>query len=135
MTTLFLSFLIACGGGPAPSEPAGAPEAEAPAGHREDIDVAAFHQRHGEGVALIDVRTEDEYAGGHVPGAINIPLDRLAADHPGLAGFDKGEPLHVICATGGRSARASDQLAKGGWHAVNVDGGTMGWIAAGHPTE
>lgn len=126
-----LLALLACGSptpSPAPA-PAGAP-AQA-AGQRGDIDVAGLAAKLPEGVPLIDVRTPAEYAAGHVPGAVNVPLGFAPTD-PALAGLDRSAPVYVICQSGGRSSRASDQLASAGFHAVNVEGGTSAWIAAGH---
>src|SRR5688572_13870206 len=80
-----------------------APTVEAPA--VRTMDVTAFKNAFfgGEVGTLIDVRTPKEFSAGHVPGAVNIPLDqveRRAAEVP-----REGE-IFVICETGGRSARA-----------------------------
>ncbi|TIH35302.1 rhodanese-like domain-containing protein [Subtercola vilae] len=81
------------------------------------------------GATVIDVREPDEYAAVRVPGVINIPLGQLTeAELP-------DEPLYVICASGGRSARATDYLASRDLDATNVAGGTNGWVQAGLPTE
>lgn len=129
-----LLALLACGT-PTPTDtptPAGAPSAAA--GQRGDVDVATLAAKLPEGVPVIDVRTPGEYAGGHVPGAVNVPLGFAVTD-PALSALDKSQPVYVICQSGGRSARASDQLAAAGFHAVNVEGGTGAWIAAGHEVE
>jgi rhodanese-related sulfurtransferase len=83
-------------------------------------------------IRLIDVREPHEYADGHVPGADPIPLmsvpqrvDELPTDRP----------VYVVCAVGGRSGQAAAFLAARGVDAVNVDGGTVEWIAAGYPVE
>ena len=82
---------------------------------------------------LIDVREVDEYVSGHVPGAVNIPLSRLAES---LEAIPTGGIVHVICQAGGRSARAceflSQQAAFSGASFVNVAGGTGGWIIEGN---
>ncbi len=130
--TLVLA-LWACGVPPTPDAPA----ADGPAAHagkRSDIDIEGFATAHAAGVSLIDVRTAGEFAGGHVAGAVNLPVGDLAPDRP-LEGFDKAESLYVICASGGRSSRAADMLAQRGWTVINIEGGTRGWIAAGHPVE
>ena len=83
---------------------------------------------------VLDVRRPGEYADGHVPGALQVPLDRLAAQSPGL---DRTRPLAVICASGYRSSVACSLLQSQGWpgELYNVVGGTSAWVAAGFPTE
>ena len=81
---------------------------------------------------VIDVRETDEYAGGHVPGARNVPLSQL---QDRLDEVPEGSPVHVICPSGGRSARATAALAAHGIDAVDVEGGTSAWIAAGKPID
>ncbi|MDN3497207.1 rhodanese-like domain-containing protein [Planococcus sp. APC 4015] len=95
----------------------------------QSIDVRQL--KAGSGRPLIDVREEWEYAEGHVPGAVNLPMSTIG-DH-----LDElpGEPFDVICKVGGRSARVVEALAARGHEAVNVDGGTEEWIAAGFPIE
>lgn len=94
-----------------------------------EIDIAEAARRHAAGVPVIDVREPDEYVEGHVPGAPLIPLgtvpDRVA-EVPA-----EGEVL-VICKSGGRSRKAAELLRAQGIDAVNVAGGTMAWIDAGH---
>lgn len=81
---------------------------------------------------VIDVREPDEYATGHAPGAVNLPLSEL----PDRIGeVPTGTPVHVICQAGGRSARATELLSGNGVDAINVDGGTKAWIQQGHPLE
>jgi rhodanese-related sulfurtransferase len=80
---------------------------------------------------LIDVREPWEYAEGHVPGAISLPMSSIG-EH--LDELPAGE-FDVICKSGGRSARVVKALAARGHDATNVDGGTDGWIAAGYPVE
>ena len=92
-----------------------------------DIDEAA--RRIAAGTPVIDVREPDEYEDGHVPGAPLIPLtvvpDRVNEIPAG------GEVL-IICKLGGRSLKAAEYLRAQGIDAVNIVGGTMGWIDAGH---
>ena len=86
-------------------------------------------------VVLIDVRTPVEYAGGRVPGAVNIPLDQLERRLPELSSH-RADVVYLICAVGGRSARATSLLAANGFSKpINVDGGTNGWRKAGYPIE
>jgi len=138
MTSLIL--LLACGG-PVPTEPAPVSTAdqvtEAPrTGSARDVTVVdlATARAAGSVPVLVDVRTTGVFADGHVPGALNIPLSDLEG-RLGELGPYTGGAVWVICAVGGRSAKASQTLAGAGFQAVNVDGGTRGWIAAGHEVE
>ena len=82
---------------------------------------------------FIDVRTIEEYAGGHAVGAKNLPLDKLEAD---FAELDKNKPVYVICETGRRSQKGSEILQKAGFKDIyNITGGTSEWKSAGLPTE
>lgn len=73
---------------------------------------------------LIDVRETDEFAGGHIKQAKNVPLSEFGAKVDEL---DRSKPIHVICAAGGRSMNASAYLYSLGFDVVNVDGGMMSW--------
>jgi rhodanese-related sulfurtransferase len=81
---------------------------------------------------VIDVREPHEYADGHVPSAEPMPLMTVAQRATELP---TDRPVYVVCAVGGRSARAAAFLATRGVVAVNVDGGTGEWVAAGYPIE
>lgn len=93
----------------------------------ETITVAQLHA--DPDVPVIDVREADEYATGHVPGALNLPLSTLG-DHLGEL---PDAAFAVICQVGARSARAVAALIARGYAASNVDGGTSEWAAAGFP--
>lgn len=83
---------------------------------------------------LVDVRTPEEFASGHVPGAVNIPIDQLDARQGELAAYAGGE-VHLICRSGARSMAASQSLLSKGFQPVNVGGGTQGWKQAGYAVE
>ncbi len=139
LTTLLLSA-CALANEPAATEEAPAPTATAPteeaAGSHRDVTVADLAARLDAGTAtfVLDVRTAGEFAGGHVPGAVNIPVGDLPSRMNELEAH-KGSEIWTICAVGGRSAAAAGQLAAAGYTAVNVDGGTNGWVEAGHAVE
>jgi len=81
---------------------------------------------------VVDVRTPQEYAQGHLKGAINIPLSDLPLR---IGGLDPNKPILVYCQTGYRSAQASAILAKAGFTQVyNMDGGLTAWVNSGYPT-
>nr|WP_206322070.1 rhodanese-like domain-containing protein [Streptomyces sp. HNM0575] len=90
---------------------------------------------------VIDVRTPGEYGSGHIPGAFNIPLDRLDDALPALRTAADGatpggaEGLVVVCASGARSGNAVGRLASAGIEGASLDGGTEAWAAAGHELE
>lgn len=86
-------------------------------------------------LTVVDVRTPGEYASGHLPGAHNIPFDRLDAALPALeAAAARGELL-LVCASGTRSETACRRLAANGVHAATLSGGTTEWARLGHPTH
>ncbi|WP_318214429.1 rhodanese-like domain-containing protein [Streptomyces sp. SCL15-6] len=95
------------------------------------LDPRQAHSRLHE-LTVIDVRTPGEYAGGHLPGALNVPLDRLRQALPAVrAAAERGDVL-VVCASGNRSANACRVLAEHGVHAATLVGGTGAWAAQGH---
>lgn len=112
---------------------AAAPE-KAPA--VRSVDLAGFRNDYyaGKVAFLLDVRTDAEFRGGHVPRAVNLPLDQVEARASELAPH-LGEEIYVICETGGRSARAAALLAERGYRTVNVQGGTYAWRSDGQPVE
>ncbi|MGW4197729.1 rhodanese-like domain-containing protein [Streptomyces sp. NPDC005004] len=83
-------------------------------------------------LTVIDVRTPAEYAGGHLPGALNIPLDRLRNALPELRHAAERGDLLIVCASGNRSANACRTLAEQGIAAATLTGGTTAWAVAGH---
>jgi rhodanese-related sulfurtransferase len=83
-----------------------------------------------EEILLVDVREAHEYAAGHVPGALSIPMSVLPVR---VHELPKGRPVHIICQSGGRSMQVSIWLEKQGYTPVNVDGGTGTWVRAGGP--
>lgn len=132
--------LFACASEPAPPAPPAVTEAPKPAAAevkaaravkaadlKTDLDAKKVP-------VLVDVRTTGEYASGHVPGALNIPIDQLDGRLAELESYKAGE-VYVICAVGGRSARAANVLGAKGFSAVNVSDGTDAWVAAGFPVE
>ena len=78
---------------------------------------------------VVDVREPQEYASGHVPGAVSMPLSTVPVRHHELP---RDLTVHLICQAGGRSAQAAAWLAKQGYRVANVTGGTGAWIGQGH---
>jgi len=84
----------------------------------------------GPDVSIIDVREDHEYAEAWVPGTKNIPLSRFAGS---LGEVPSGHTVYVMCASGGRSSRATALLREQGLDSVNVSGGITEWYRNGHP--
>lgn len=75
---------------------------------------------------IVDVRTAQEYANGHIPGAINIPVENIGSEKPAEL-TDADAQLIVYCRTGVRSKQASDRLVELGYQHVNDMGGIVDW--------
>lgn len=85
---------------------------------------------------LLDVREDDEWAAGRIPGALHVPMQSV----PSRLAYDPGPitpdvPLVVVCKVGGRSAQVTAWLRHQGYDAVNLEGGMFAWEAAGRPME
>ena len=85
------------------------------------------------GAVVVDVRSPEEFAAGHVDGAINIPLEELPAR---AAELPKSQLVVTVCGKGGgRSDRAAEQLRAQGFEQVRpLCGGTHAWQQQQHPT-
>jgi thioredoxin len=100
--------------------------------HPDELDLETFAAAHATGGYVLDVREDDEYASGHVPGAVHIPMNDVPAR---LADLPEGERIHVICQSGRRSRDVVNYLQSQGVDAVNVTDGTGGWLQRGWPVE
>lgn len=102
----------------------------------QEIKTEDYEKRRAQGgCVVLDVRSPEEFAKGHVPGAMNVDLNA-----PGFAArvaqLDKSKPVLVNCYTGSRGAIASAELAKLGFKTVcNLDGGLGTWEKGGHQPE
>jgi rhodanese-related sulfurtransferase len=86
---------------------------------------AEAHRLVEAGASLVDVRTPGEFGGGHLPGAVNIPLDRIAAHAAELK--KAGKPVVLYCASGARSGQAKRILVGAGLTDVHDLGGMSRW--------
>jgi rhodanese-related sulfurtransferase len=77
---------------------------------------------------LLDVREPEEWAAGHAPQAVHLPLGRLAP-----AAVPQGRPVIAVCRSGNRSGKAADTLAAAGVRVHNLAGGMKAWARAGLP--
>jgi rhodanese-related sulfurtransferase len=85
---------------------------------------------------LLDVREPDEWAAGHIAGALHVPMNdvpRRIADHPDT--LTANAPVVVVCKMGSRSAKVTAWLRHQGYDALNLDGGMLAWARAGRPME
>ena len=95
------------------------------------------------GCPVVDVREPDEFAEGHIPGAVNIPRGLLEFEvdgHPAVnyetaeALSHRARPVVLYCLSGGRSALAAEALLRLGFvNPMSLDHGVLGWADAGHP--
>jgi rhodanese-related sulfurtransferase len=81
-------------------------------------------------IQLVDVREPYEREAGHVAGSRHLPLAELTA---AASSIDVSRPVVFVCRVGSRSAMAAWSFARAGFDAHNLDGGMVGWAAAGLP--
>lgn len=98
-----------------------------------EVSVQDGYNFYEDGGYILDVRTQDEWNAGHVPGATLITLDQLE-NH--LNELPKDQPIYVICRSGNRSAVGRDTLLQNGFKMVtSIGGGFNEWVANGYPVE
>jgi rhodanese-related sulfurtransferase len=83
-------------------------------------------------VALLDVREPHEWAAGHAPGALHIPMGDVPSR---VADLPDADDVVVVCHMGGRSARVAAYLLDQGYACRNLTGGMVAYAAAGLPLE
>jgi rhodanese-related sulfurtransferase len=84
------------------------------------------------GAQLVDVRDEEEWDAGRIPGARHVPLAEVRSE---AAGLDRERPLVLYCRSGERSGMAADAFAASGWDAHSIAGGLLAWSEQGLPLE
>lgn len=120
------ALLAACASSPPPPAAATAPneatpaQSSPPAGH---VDAKTAHALVGSGARLIDVRSPEEFAGGHIEGAESVPVATVDAAELG----PKDSPLVLYCASGARAARAATVLRAKGYTRVYELGAMSSW--------
>jgi rhodanese-related sulfurtransferase len=91
--------------------------------------------QHQQDLVILDVRTPEEFAAGHVPGAVNIPHDQLAA-RLGELETAKSKDIVVYCRTGRRSSLALEILQANGFKQLShLEGDMVAWQAQNRPVE
>ena len=125
--------LCACSPAPAEADPA------TDAGRQEagaqvltlDAETLAARAQAGE-VVLVDVRTPEEFASGHLPGAVNMPIETF---DPAAVPQEEGRETILYCRSGNRSGRGAEQLAAYLDAPVrHLEGGIVAWEGAGLET-
>jgi cysteine synthase/rhodanese-related sulfurtransferase len=116
--------------------PAGVPAAAPASGSvpdsiSQDDAIALVKQ----GATLIDVRNPEEYEGGHIEEALNLPLPALRAGSMEGVPADKSAPIVLICQSGGRSNAALQLLKQKGYTRAQNVGGMSQWMGAGLPLK
>ena len=86
-----------------------------------DINAGVEEYQKTPNAKLIDVREEDEYAEGHIPASINIPLSKIESTQDKITDLDT--PLFVYCRSGNRSGQAVAWLKQAGYSKVKNIGG------------
>lgn len=90
-------------------------------------------RQHPDHLFVLDVRTPQEYAEGHVPGAVNVPHDQIAAR---LAEIPRDKDVVLYCRSGRRAQAAADVLTTHGYKRLtHLEGDMPAWIERGRPVE
>ncbi len=94
----------------------------------QTVDVQGVKDAQSSGVRIVDVRSPGEFAGGHIEGAQNVPLDQFQSI---ASQWDKGQPVLVYCQTGARSAEAVSMLQQLGFEKIlHFDKGIVAWTGS-----
>ncbi len=90
-------------------------------------------QKGEESTYVLDVRSPEEYASGHVPGAVNIPYDQVASR---IAEVPKDKDVVLYCKSGRRAGIAAEVLASQGYERLqHLEGDIVAWVEKGRPVE
>ena len=77
------------------------------------------------GAVLLDVRSDEEFSAGHIPGSINIPVERISGVEKII--MDHNVPVFIYCLRGTRSLRAAEMMRKSGYKNVKSIGGIVSY--------
>ncbi|WP_114313426.1 rhodanese-like domain-containing protein [Thermus caldifontis] len=102
-----------------------------PKGSYQNIGPQELYQALDQGALVVDVRTPQEFAQGHVPGAINLPVEDIVRWGDTLP---KDKPVYLYCRSGNRSRQAAEYLKRKGYtNLYNLEGGVLAIERAGFP--
>ena len=119
---LILILLTGC----AAREPEPTPEPSSAPYVQIDQETARQMMARDDGHAIVDVRRQDEYDEGHIPGAILIPIESIGCDSPeALPDYD--QIILIYCRSGNRSKQAAQKLAEMGYTNIYEFGGITDW--------
>ena len=110
-----------------------APAAAESAPRISQADLLARLDRKDPGVVVLDVRTPEEFAAGHIDGAINMNVNAPDFDAR-VAQLDKSKPHVTYCRTGRRSTTAANKLVASKIPTYHLQGGITAWQQQGGPT-
>ncbi len=98
----------------------------------DTVDFGDFEQALlGDAVTVVDVREPHEFAAGHIPNALNMPMSRFDPQE-----LPRGKPVVLVCQSGNRSRNALNKArAIGRADVKHYAGGTAGWRSSGGPVE
>jgi rhodanese-related sulfurtransferase len=94
----------------------------------EEVSPREANRRIRAGAAVLDVRSKQEFAKGHIAGATHIPFIQLSAR---VAELDPARPVVAYCRSGNRSARACAYLRRHGFTVANLRGGYWPYVGRG----
>jgi len=115
---LFLSVLLLAG--------CGAAQEQSPTYRQITMDEAVTMMAEEADYIILDVRTREEFANFHIPGAINIPNETIGTEEISRL-QDKNQLILVYCRSGNRSKQASEKLAALGYTNIVEFGGIIDW--------
>jgi rhodanese-related sulfurtransferase len=122
LLALLFPVLVACGSD-APDEGPAADDGEVVRMSASEFEEAAY----GPGVVVLDVRTPEEYAEGHLPDAVNLDLSDPGFE-TALDDLDPESTYAVYCRTGSRSLAAAETMLRAGFEDVfDLEGGIEAW--------
>ena len=119
-----LALLVGCGA--VKGEPNTAEDVPDKAAYHKLSAEEAYEMMVSQEVVIVDVRTPEEYDGGHIPNAILVPNESIGDDMP-EALPDKEATLLIYCRSGRRSKEASEKLLKLGYKSIYEFGGIIDW--------
>lgn len=94
----------------------------------DNADVKGFAELiQSANIQLLDVRTAEEFAEGHLEGALNVDINQDTFLQDAKTVLETGKPVAVYCRSGRRSAKAAEILIKEGFKVTNLEGGILAW--------